>query len=321
MFRKRRLLFNLLTFMPGASSLPPVKRKLQRRVTGTGGSDSARYCYSVWLRHLVLAAESNQNTNPRTVAELGPGDSLGVGLAALLTGAERYLAFDVVVHANTVRNQAVFAQLVDLFRQRAPIPDEHEFPEANPKLRDYAFPAGILTDERLGHTLSDERIAAIRESLDDCSSTNSLIQYRAPWFSDQVIERGSVDMIYSQAVLEHVDLLQKVYHCMHLWLAPRGFMSHQIDLKCHGWANEWNGHWTFSESMWKLIRGKDSWLINREPASTHIRYMQQEGYRIMRVDRVRRHSKIVRKDLAPRFRDMPDEDLETSGVFVQATAD
>ena len=53
MIRKRRVLLNALTFVPGVTALPPVKRILQRRVTGTGGTDSARYCYSVWLRQLV----------------------------------------------------------------------------------------------------------------------------------------------------------------------------------------------------------------------------------------------------------------------------
>ena len=46
----------------------------------TGGTDSARYCYSVWLRHLVLGTRSAAvKSIPRVVAELGPGDSIGIG--------------------------------------------------------------------------------------------------------------------------------------------------------------------------------------------------------------------------------------------------
>ena len=48
----------------------------------TGGTDSVRYCYSVWLRHLVLAYENGYKKIPERVAELGPGDSLGIGLSA-----------------------------------------------------------------------------------------------------------------------------------------------------------------------------------------------------------------------------------------------
>jgi SAM-dependent methyltransferase len=318
MFRRRRLVVNAITFVPGVAKLPLVKRFMERRVLGTGGSDSARYCYSVWLRHLVSAAASGLNTYPGTVAELGPGDSLGMGLAALLSGAGRYYAFDVVPHANALRNQAVFEELIELFRSRAPIPDEAEFPQASPKLRDYAFPAAILTPERMQRSLASARLDEIRASMRNCTAGDSLIQYRAPWYSDQVLEPGSVDMIFSQAVLEHVDLLFEVYRCMCQWLAPGGFISHQIDLQCHGWAEEWNGHWTYSDLMWKLIRGKDSWLINREPASVHLAQMQNAGFRILRVGRDHRDSRITRTDLARRFRDMTDEDLRTSGVFVQA---
>jgi hypothetical protein len=318
MIRKRRVLFNALTFIPGVTALPPVKRILQRRVTGTGGTDSARYCYSVWLRHLVLAAERGKNTNPKSVAELGPGDSIGVGLAALLSGAGRYFALDVVAHANPARNLKIFDELVALFRARADIPDNAELPEVSPKLNDYRFPHGILTGDRLTQSLAPERVATIRASIEDYASNESLIQYRAPWYDERIIERDSIDMIFSQAVLEHVDELVATYRAMRLWLAPAGFMSHTIDLKSHGWAKEWNGHWTYSDFMWKLVRGKDVWMINREPASRHIKILSEEGFRVICQDRTALPTKVTRRQLATKFRDMPEDDLTTSGLFIHA---
>lgn len=318
MFRKRRLLFNALTYIPGAEQIPVVKRILNRRVTGTGGSTSARYCYSVWLRHLVLAGESGQNTHPLAVAELGPGDSLGVGIAALLTGARRYFAFDVVAHANAERNIAVLDALVELFEARAAIPDNHEFPQVSPQLRQYDFPHSILSDARLSLTLAPERIEAIRQSLRCCTSPTSMVQYRTSWDTEDGVEAGSIDMIFSQAVLEHVDRLEEAYRAMHRWLAPQGFMSHEIDLKCHGWAPEWNGHWRYSDAMWKLIRGKDSWFINREPPATHLRLLESQGYRIVRCDREKKPTKLTPHRLAKRYRSMSQTDLETSELFVQA---
>lgn len=47
---------------------------------------SARYCYSVWLRHLEKLFEAGATDIPRVVGELGPGRSIGVGIAALLGG-------------------------------------------------------------------------------------------------------------------------------------------------------------------------------------------------------------------------------------------
>jgi len=120
----KRLLFNAATFIPGVAQLPPVQRVFKRHSIGTHGTNESRYCYSVWLRHLTRAAENGLETDPRAVAELGPGDSIGIGIAAVLTGAERYFAFDVVAHANTPRNLAIFDGLVDLFRAEVNIPGE-----------------------------------------------------------------------------------------------------------------------------------------------------------------------------------------------------
>lgn len=69
-----QLIKGLLTYVPGAYKIFSHKN--------TGGSDSARYCYYVWLRHLVMLYENRLSTDPKIIAELGPGDSLGLGLCA-----------------------------------------------------------------------------------------------------------------------------------------------------------------------------------------------------------------------------------------------
>ncbi len=66
--------------------------------------------------------------------------------------------------------------------------------------------------------------------------------YFAPWNDPSVIQGHSIDLIYSQAVLEHVTDMTGVYEAMHRWLKPDGVMSHQIDYRCHGKADTWNGH-------------------------------------------------------------------------------
>ena len=60
------------------------------------------------------------------VAELGPGDSLGIGFSALISGADKYFAFDVVEHANASRNFEIFDELVSLFKNKEDIPDDKE---------------------------------------------------------------------------------------------------------------------------------------------------------------------------------------------------
>src|SRR5215831_2336575 len=116
----KELVHGVVTLIPGMN---------QFRAKGTSGTDSARCCYSVWLRHLVMAFNNGLNFNPSVVAELGPGDSLGIGIAALISGAAKYFAFDVVEHANLERNLRIFDDLVTLFESRADIPGRDEFPE------------------------------------------------------------------------------------------------------------------------------------------------------------------------------------------------
>ena len=319
MYRTKRLIFNAATFVPGITALPLVRRKLAKRSLGTGGgAQSARYCYSVWLRHLLHANANHLNVYPKQVAELGPGLSLGIGLAAILSGVERYYAFDVVAHQHAERNLAVFDELIALFTARSPIPRADEFPLVGPELPAYDFPRQLLDDERLERTLQPERLARVREALRHCDSPQSMIQYRAPWHTENAIERDSLDLVFSQAVLEHVDQLTDTYRAIYEWLRPNGYMSHQIDFKCHDSAREWNGHWTYSDLKWKLVRGKDTWLINREPHSTHLRLMREAGFRIVEDTRVERPSSIARSHLATRFKTLTDEDLRTGDAFIQA---
>ena len=87
----------LVALVKGVATYLPGLELLGGRYTG--GTVSARDCYSVWLRHLTTAMTHGLKEHPRVVAELGPGDSLGTGIAALLTGAERLCAFDVVRYA------------------------------------------------------------------------------------------------------------------------------------------------------------------------------------------------------------------------------
>ena len=305
----KKLIRGILTFVPGLCS--PITHP------GPGGTESARYCYSVWLRHLVMAHEIGLLTDPRVVAELGPGGSIGTGMAALISGADNYYAFDVVPYASTERNLVVFDQLVEMFHSREKIPDEEEFPEVEPKLLSYRFPDEVLTAERLTCALGTERLARLRRTVAAADSGNSCVRYQVPWYEIEVVEKNSVDMIFSQAVLEHVDALALTYERMWRWLKPEGFMSHTIDFRCHGTAKNWNGHWTYSELVWKLLRRGRPYLINRAPCSRHIELIKLNGFNIVVERRRSLPSRIDERQFAPRFRGKGN-DLTTSGLFIQA---
>jgi hypothetical protein len=285
----------------------------------TGGTDSARYCYSVWLRHLILGARHGPPTEiPTVVAELGPGDSIGIGLAALLSGADKYFALDLIRYSDLQKNLEIFDALVAMFETEMPVPGESEFPFLYPKLDCYDFPKQLLSEDWLRKSLAPERLAAIRSSIEQSDAEGSMISYKAPWTAPDVIETASVNLIFSQAVLEHVDGLAGVYAAMRKWLKPEGIMTHQIDFKCHGKARAWNGHWTYSDLLWKIVVGRRLYLLNRQPHSVHVNLIKQNGFEILEDATLRADSILKRKDLSPQFRTLSDGDLTTSGAFIVA---
>lgn len=283
-------------------------------------SKSSRYCYTVWLRHLITAHANGMKPKWNSVAELGPGGSIGVGLAALLSGASRYYGLDIVPHVDTESNLRVFDELADLFLQRAALPGDDEFPQCGPRLPSYEFPRSILTESILDASLQPERLERIRQSIVGSHGPGNdvSITYVAPWTHESVAEWGSVDFVLSQAVLEHVDDVEDTYNSLYRWLSPDGVMSHVIDFKCHGTTRDWNGHWTVSDAMWRFVRANRSYLINRLPHSAHIAAITKAKFRVLVDKRVERDSNVTRRCLATRFRSMPDEDVVTSGALVQA---
>lgn len=306
--KTKALLAGLATWIPGYD-----------HARTTGGTDSARYCYSVWLRHLVLAQTCRSRAGmPGIVAELGPGDTIGIGVAALLSGVEKYYALDLVRYSNSTRTRAIFDELVQLYGEKTPIPDGREFPELKPGLDCYDFPHRLLSDDAMAVALAPGRIAAVRSAIDRAASTPTMIVYQAPWDDPSIPQTGSVDFVFSQAVLEHVDDLEGAYAAMRRWLKPTGAMSHQIDFRCHRKADAWNGHWSYSDMAWKVVVGRRSYLLNRAPLSRHVSLLRKHGFHIASERLVRTPSSLRRSQLAARFRDLSEQDLTTSGAHIVA---
>jgi hypothetical protein len=271
----------ILTFIPGVRSLLPRGR--------TGGTCSAAYCRDVWLKHLGALEAGGMRSMPGTLAELGPGDSIGVGLAALLSGVDRYYALDVVRFSDAASNLMIFEELVALFKARD---------------------AG----------LTDERIGRIRSALLSPGSEQSgiTIKYMVPWSDAAVIEPGTVDVILSHAVLEHVVDLEGTYRALARWLKPGGMMSHQIDFKSHGITEKWNGYWASSELLWRIIAGRRTYLINREPCSTHLDLIARNGFTVVSILKQHRDDGIGRAQLSSRWDNLSDDDLTCFDLTVQA---
>jgi hypothetical protein len=244
---------------------------------------------------------------------------LGIGLSALLSGAEHYYGLDVVKHTNNERNVKIFEELIELFAKKAEIPGGQEFPNIFPLLDDYSFPENILTPEVLAQSLRPQRLEEIRRELKaPAPAGGGFINYFVPWDDSKVIQPGSVDFIFSQFVLEHVNDLDLTYSSLQKWLKPSGLMSHMIDFRSHGTAPKWNGHWAYSNFVWKMVKGGRPFLLNREPASAHQALLKKYNFKTIRQTDYERTDGISRSELDEKFKNLTSQDLTVWGSFIQA---
>ena len=282
---------------------------------GTGGTVSARYCYSVFMRHRVIAAQYGMTRTPKVVVELGPGDSLGIGLMAVLTGSEQYIAIDAVRHATSKTNLAVLDELVTLLMNRVPIPFDGECSAIRPELSNYDFPHSLFDEECLASALAPKRLNNIRQ-LFSSSEAGEVIQYLAPFGEMNGIQPESIDWVFSQAVLEHVDTLGDTYYQCFRCLKDGGMMTHQVDYRSHETAPEWNGHWKYPQWLWSLMRGRRPWFVNRFPHSTHQKIQKETGFKVRAEILQEQMQGIKRAQLSNKFNFLSDQDMVTAGAMI-----
>ena len=296
----------------GMLTYVPALNAWRQHRASTGGSSSPRYCYGVWLRHLVTLRRHGFDVRGASIAELGPGDSIGTGLAALLSGAQRYVGLDIVPYSTKADLRRMLTDLAELYAAKAPIPDDREFPAVRPTLTSYSFPEFVPGGaEAISN--ANRLMPAIEQGL----SESAEIGYHAPWDAASIVSAGSIDLVFSQAVLQYVADLESVYRLMFRWLRPGGFCSHSTGLGANNFSPFWNGHWAYTDREWRLVRGRRECIVNREPLSAHLRLAESAGFDILHVDAQHDAGGLASSDLASAFRGLDPDDLSTRGaVFI-----
>jgi hypothetical protein len=280
-----------------------------------GGTADPEYCYSVFLRHYTLLRPFlDKPALPSVVAELGPGSSLGVGLAALLAGADRYVALDVVPHAAPQDDLRIFEALVELFQRRRPIPTKGRHSCLFPPADGHDIPAEITAV--LDKTLDRSRLERIAQAI--IQRQRGIIDVAVPWTEMHLDDLEQVNWIFSHSVLEHVDDLELTYSSFARWLRPQGLMTHMVDFDSHNLTHEWNGHWAVSDLTWSVLRGRRAYLINRAPRSCHIEFLSRNGFDLLQEVCERRSDGLLPADFDDRFKTMPEEDARIRMSFLIA---
>lgn len=212
--------------------------------------------------------------------ELGPGDSLLSALFARAQGAGRIYLVDVGRFATD--NCEPYRELaLELKSQGCDVPTEfNSVPEMLEQCNAHYLTAGL---------------ASLAE-----------------------IPTGSVDFIWSQAVLEHVRL-EQFSSMVGEWrriMKDDGFASHSVDLKDH--FNNALNNLRFSDERWESTLFKTSgFYTNRLRCGEMLGLFRAQGFSTT-ITREVRWDKLPtdKAQLAPRFRGMTDDELLVSSFTV-----
>ena len=279
------------------------------------GTVTAEHCYGLCMRHYShLARWLPPGGAPKVLLELGPGSSLGTGLAAILLGVEQYIALDVQDHRNTEHDIEVLRELVGLFAARTVVRDgtdgEIVFPLPLTKI------PGDDLDPVLARTLEP---AFIEQLVDDLrKDRGERLRFVAPWWNTEKIAPSSVDWLMTHSVMEHVDDLESTYASFAKWVRPGGYMTHLIDFDAHTLASPWNGHWAIGDLTWKMMRGRRPYLLNRKWRSVHLELLRANGFDVVDEMCHEPTGGLTPRALAPPFRQMSEEDAKVRMTFIVA---
>jgi SAM-dependent methyltransferase len=247
-----------------------------------GHMEAATYAMSVFSDHVANAFPRGLPSDA-VVLELGVGDSLASALIARAHGADKIYLVDV----------GRFARLdVDFYKSLA---------------RSLSAQGLNVPDIE-----SAESIAQMLETCHAEYLTNGLRSLKS-------IPNSSIDLIWSQAVLEHVRKAQfaATMDELHRILKPSGRASHVIDFKDH--LAEALNNLRFSEKVWEsTIFANSGFYTNRIQAPRMLNIFEHCGYRNLEVSKEWRWSVLPtpRPVLHRSFREMPESDLLISGIKV-----
>lgn len=246
-----------------------------------GRMERPAYAHKVVLTHLQRAGFA-EGTAPATVLELGPGDSLASAVILHALGARRIFLLDAGRFAR--RDFAPYAAVIAF-------------------LRDLGHPM----DHLLGVASLDDLLKAV--------GAVYLHQGLSSWPD---VPDHSVDLVWSQAVLEHIRRAEfgPLAAQMHRVLKPDGVASHRVDLKDHlgGALNNLR----FSQRVWEgRFMAQSGFYTNRLRFAAMDEHFRRAGFTpdYLSVDRWEALP-TARARLAPEFRDLSEQELLVSGFDV-----
>lgn len=225
----------------------------------------------------------------KTVLEIGPGNSLCMGLFFLSMGAKKVYIVDRFKH--------LFWDKKDILFHRTFVSEIVS--------KDFPFQGVIekaMTMEDRGITLNP-----------------NLIEYRIGDVARLPLENSCVDFAFSNAVLEHVHQPEQVINELARVTRPGGWGSHEIDLRDHFFKATPLRLLGYSDALWNLMTSYRPGYANRLRFSDYIKLFEKHSFNVIKLTYTRElENDQLPKDLKlnRKFRNYSPEELKILAFWV-----
>lgn len=265
-----------------AMRVPAVQRARIRAAPRTaivagdiGRAELDRYVFAL----LRKTQETAGDLAGKRVAEIGPGDHLATGIAFLAAGASSYVSLDRFCgDYDSPLARAWYRAVRDAWPAVFP---NHPWPDwLDPDRFPGAYP---------------DRVSSVREGVEAASGV------------------PVCDVVCSYAVGEHVSDVEAFGRTTREMLTPGGVAMHLVDFNQHFDWVKYGGHYVFlsiSERVWRWM-GSARGLENRVRYHEFVDAMVRQGLTVETVHKIVVPDVPDVERLAPRFRAMPLESLQT----------
>ena len=242
-----------------------------------------------WEKTLISYTGEPTPFHNKHVLELGPGPDLGTGLVVLAHGAKSYTAFD--------KNRLIY-----------------KTPES--------FYDVLLDHLRALPGYTNAKAAV--NNLHKGNFTEGFNYIWDPYFSLQKLPSKKYDVLVSQAVLEHLVDVRKIYEILYYKLTLNAVMVHEVDLGTHTALIRTMDPLNllrYPDWIWNLLKFDGS--PNRIRMSNYREILHLLKFKdiittpitVLNTEYVRR----TKPNLWSRFKDYPDEDIKTKSFHLLAT--
>jgi SAM-dependent methyltransferase len=210
-----------------------------------------RLCFDEYFKILGVRTDKIEHyLAGKRVLEYGPGDTPGVGLLMLAHGAESVTCVDrFPMYTNLPRTVEVMELIMSGLDGNSRWRAENAFVRRGD-------PGSGFVRERLRYKIRPSGLSGLH---------------------------GSVDLIISRSVLEHVNDLQATFVDMKSALRDDGIAIHKVDLRSHGLHRQNPLDFlTWSPSMWRLMHCNKGY-VNRWRLNTYRDIAAEKGFNVLLI--------------------------------------